>query len=128
MDRKEVIRKYEQKCYNYLKLRFEDVYWKSLNRPLTKYDFVCYNNNLVFTVDAKKVINNNIVITKNQFNCSLFIIEIDNNFILCSLRTLIKDFGFNICVSNDEKIKRIINKIHKSKKVEPSINLLTPKK
>ena len=88
MDRKEVIRKYEQKCYNYLKLRFEDVYWKSLNRPLTKYDFVCYNNNLVFTVDAKKVINNNIVITKNQFNCSLFIIEIDNNIIIANLRYL----------------------------------------
>jgi len=99
MNRLEKCLKYERECYKYLKNLFEEVNWKSKKDHKEHYDFLCYNNGLVFNIDAKRIQGNSIKISPYQINCALFVIKEQNKFILCNLRTLKEKLGYNIVIT-----------------------------
>jgi len=82
---------FENECYKWLCKKFEDV---KQNRNFNRYDFTCYNNGVLFNVDAKSINKNNqIQITFAQRDCAFFIVKINGNLIMASLNTLKNKFG-----------------------------------
>lgn len=112
MNSLEKTRKYEKECYNFLRKKFEDVKWNSKEIPNASYDFTCYNNDIVFNVDAKKPNNKNIFISENQIDRPLFIIKLrKGKFILGNMKTLIS-LGYKIRITNN-KLIMISDELHK---------------
>ncbi len=126
MNRLESCRKYERECYHFLKDLFEEVHWKSFEDYMAPFDFLCYNNGMVFHVDAKRIYNNGINLSTTQLRCALFVIKEKGKFILCSLRTLNKRLGYSIYLRDGkEKSRRLeLDEIKIEKASDSSTNSL----
>jgi len=106
MTRLDFVRNYERECYYFLKELFEEVHWKSFDAFYEPYDFLCYNDEIVFNVDAKRIINNEVVVTPRQLKCALFVFKRKNKFVLCGLRTMIKRFKIDVSIRSGRKINK----------------------